>query len=122
MVGCAIAAIGGMTFVLYYSNGAWTINNNIENVGWLAVSLVIFASWKPINIIWGSILFGFLFWAYNYLPGVIPMPNVVGINELLRILPYAMTLIILIINSARKKKDNQPPAALGTSYDRDERS
>ena len=101
-------------YVLGFGNGVWSTSNNIEAIGWLAVALVIFASWRPVRLIWGSIIFGILFWAYNYLPKVVD-------SELMKMLPYLVTIIILIFNSARRKKENQPPAALGLSYYREER-
>lgn len=41
--------------------------------------------------------------------------------KLLRLLPYVITVIVLIITSIMDKKENQPPAALGTNYFREER-
>jgi ABC-type uncharacterized transport system permease subunit len=40
---------------------------------------------------------------------------------MMQVLPYLVTIIILIINSLRKKKDDQPPESLGLSYFREER-
>ena len=110
-----------MIYVLQFGNGVWSTNNNIEAIGWLAVALVIFTSWHPIRLIWGSILFGILFWAYNYLPSLINFAAFTGLSELLKMLPYIVTIIILIINSAKRKKENQPPASLGINYFREER-
>ncbi len=47
-----------------YIKGTWANDGTIENLGWLAVALVIFATWKPTRAIWGSYLFRNLFWAY----------------------------------------------------------
>jgi general nucleoside transport system permease protein len=121
MIGCGIVGLAGTIYVLGFGNGLWSTNNNIEAIGWLAVALVIFALWHPIRLIWGSIIFGILFWAYNYLPTLISLPAVTGLVELLKILPYLVTLIVLIVNSARHKKENQPPSSLGTNYYREER-
>jgi general nucleoside transport system permease protein len=121
MIGCGICGLAGMIYVLQFGNGVWSTNNNIEAIGWLAVALVIFTSWHPIRLIWGSILFGILFWAYNYLPSLINFAAFTGLSELLKMLPYIVTIIILIINSAKRKKENQPPASLGINYFREER-
>jgi simple sugar transport system permease protein len=121
MIGCGINGLAGTIYVLEFGNGVWSTNNNIEAIGWLAVALVIFASWRPVRLIWGSIVFGILFWAYNYLPEMVSLPAVTGLVELLKILPYLVTIIVLIVNSARHKKENQPPSSLGTSYYREER-
>jgi ABC-type uncharacterized transport system permease subunit len=121
IVGCAICGIGGVMYVLGYGGGQWSTNNDIEAIGWLSVALVIFSSWKPIHLIWGSIIFGILFWAYNYLPHVVALPSFTGAGELLKMLPYVVTIVVLVVNSAKKKKENQPPASLGVSYFREER-
>ncbi len=121
IVGCALTGLAGMIYVLGFAKGLWSTNNNIEAIGWLAVALVIFASWHPIRLIWGSIIFGFFFWAYNYLPDIVAMPTFTGFKELLKMLPYVVTIIVLIINSAKHKKENQPPESLGLSYFREER-
>jgi ABC-type uncharacterized transport system permease subunit len=121
LVGCGFCGVGGMAYVFTFSNASWSTNNNIESIGWLAVALVIFASWKPRHLIWGAPLFGLLFWAYNYLPSIFSFKAFTGFTEMMQVLPYLVTIIILIINSLRKKKDDQPPESLGLSYFREER-
>lgn len=120
-VGCAMDGLAGMIYVLGFGDGLWSTNNNIEAIGWLAVALVIFASWKPLRLIWGSIIFGILFWAYSYLPQIVTLPTITGFQELLKMLPYLATILVLIINSAKKKKENRPPMSLGLSYFREDR-
>ena len=116
VIGSAIAGLGGLFYTMDYIKGTWANDGTIEGLGWLAVALVIFATWKPVNAIWGSYLFGFVYWAYLYIPGL----NRSSL-ELFKMLPYAITLIVLIIVSLRKKRENQPPASLGLSYFREER-
>ena len=99
-----------------YTLGTWANGKIIEGLGWLAVALVIFASWKPVNAIWGSYLFGFVYWAYLYIPGLGR-----STQGLFKMLPYVITLVVLIVVSLRKKRENQPPASLGLSYFREER-
>ena len=55
--------------------------------------------------------------AYEYLPTGAQM----AVKELYKMLPYVITLIVLIIVSLRKKREDQPPASLGLSYFREER-
>lgn len=122
IVGCGLAGLAGMTYVMAYSQGLWATNNDIEAIGWLAVALVIFVVWKPIHLLWGAPLFGFFYWAYLYLPMIFPdMGSFVGLADLLQMLPYVVTIIILLFNSMRKKRENQPPASLGIPYFREER-
>ena len=114
-IGCGISGLGGLYFVMEYSGGTWT-NNGFGDRGWLAVALVIFSLWKPLNAIWGSILFGGLYILYLYLPGVGR-----SAQEIFKMLPYLVTIIVLIFTSFRRKRENQPPAGLGQPYFREER-
>ncbi len=118
VVGAGISGIGGLYYVLDYNNGIWATSGNIENLGWLAVALVIFTTWKPLNAIWGSYVFGLLYWLYQYLPDIF---GIYVPSDLMRMTPYVVTIIVLVVTSLRKKRESQPPAALGLSYFREER-
>ena len=113
-IGGMIAGLGGLYFVLDYSNGIWS-NNGFGDRGWLAIAIVIFAMWKPAYSIIGSYLFGGLYILFNYL--TIPMQLI----PLIQMLPYVVTIIVLVIVSIRNSKESQPPAALGLNYYREER-
>ncbi len=114
-LGSAIAGLGGLQYVMAYANGVWS-NNAFGDRGWMAIALVIFAIWKPSLAIVGSFLFGALCNINNYLPGL-------GIEtkELFKMLPYVVTVVVLIITSMRKKREYQPPQSLGLPYFREER-
>ncbi|MGL5433986.1 MAG: ABC transporter permease [Lachnospiraceae bacterium] len=114
-IGSGISGLGGLYFVMEYSGGTWT-NNGFGDRGWLAVALVIFALWKPVNAIWGSILFGGLYILYLYIPGLGR-----SMQEIFKMLPYLVTILVLVVTSFRKKRENQPPGALGLPYFREER-
>lgn len=114
-IGSMIAGLGGLYYVMDYANGVWS-NDAFGDRGWLAIALVIFAIWKPGIGIFGSIIFGGLYIVYNYIPGLD-----MRTQELIKMLPYVVTIVVLIIVSARKKRENQPPASLGLSYFREER-
>ena len=64
----------------------------------------------------GSFVFGGLFIVHNYIPGLS-----MGAQELFKMLPYAVTIGVLLMVSMRKKRESQPPASLGLSYFREER-
>lgn len=114
-IGASISGLGGLYYVVDYTKGTWANDGTIESLGWLALALVIFATWKPVNTIWGSYLFGVLYWLHLLL-------GIEGRNqELFKMLPYIVTLVVLIATSMRKKKENQPPAHLGLPYFREER-
>ena len=114
-IGSAIAGLGGLYYVMDYANGVWS-NNAFGDRGWLAVALVIFAMWRPNLTILGSILFGGLYVVPTYIPNI-----TVSIKKLFEMLPYVVTVIVLVLTSIRNKKENQPPAALGLPYFREER-
>ena len=107
---------GGLYYTMDYIKGTWANDGTIESLGWLAVALVIFATWRTVNAIWGSYLFGLLFWVYLIIPGL-------GRRDtyLFNMLPYLVTIAVLIFVSLRNKKENQPPASLGLAYFREER-
>ena len=114
-LGGGISGLGGLYFVMEYSGGTWT-NNGFGDRGWLAIALVIFALWKPVNAIWGSILFGGLYILYLYIPGLDR-----GAQEIFKARPYVVTIVVLVITSLRKKREYQPPQSLGLPYFREER-
>ncbi len=114
-IGGAIAGLGGLYFIMDYIGGAWT-NGGFGDRGWLAIALVIFAVWKPKYSVLGSILFGGLYIVYLYIPGLAR-----NTQELFKVFPYLVTIIVLILTSIRKKRENQPPASLGLPYFREER-
>ena len=114
-IGSVIAGFGGLYYVMDYANGVWS-NDGFGDRGWLAIALVIFAIWKPKSGILGSILFGGLYIIYLFIPGL-----ALRTQELFKMLPYVVTIVVLIIVSIRNKKENQGPESLGLSYFREER-
>lgn len=114
-IGGAICGLGGLQFVMDYMSGTWT-NNGFGELGWLSIALVIFSLWKPVHAIWGSMLFGALYMLYLYIPGLDRESQ-----ELFKMLPYLVTIVVLVLTSMRKKKEFQPPMSLGNAYFREER-
>ncbi|MBQ6671909.1 MAG: ABC transporter permease, partial [Spirochaetales bacterium] len=109
MIGGGISAVGGMVFTMTTAGCVW-IEASLSGVGWLSVALVIFCTWKPLHSLWGSLLFGALMIMYLWI--IVP-----GIpTELYKILPYFVTLVVLIISSIRNNREKQPPASLGLNY------
>lgn len=115
-IGAAITGLGGVYYVMDYIKGTWANDGSIEKLGWLALALVIFTTWKPLNSIWGAYVFGVLYWAYYYIPGLTRSSQ-----ELFKMLPYVVTIVVLVFISVRNKKENLGPAHLGRSYFREER-
>ncbi len=116
LVGSGIAGFGGVFYVMDYVKGSWETAFTIEAFGWLSIALVIFTLWKPIVSIFGSYIFGALYIA-AFVFGDITSSQ----REILKMLPYVITIIVLIVTSMMNKKENQPPASLGLNYFREER-
>jgi len=114
-LGSIIAGFGGLYYVMDYACGVWS-NNAFGDRGWLAIALVIFAIWRPNLSIIGSILFGGFFIVHNYIPNL-SMSD----QELFKMTPYLVTIIVLIVISMLKKREFQPPQSLGLSYFREDR-
>ncbi len=114
--GSAIAGIGGPFYVFNYLQGGWEYQ--IEVIGWLAITLVIFTMWRPILSIAGSVVFGGLYILPQYVTGVLATPT---IKHLIKTTPYVVTILVLIITSIIGSKETQPPTALGLPYFREDR-
>ena len=114
IIGGGISAVGGMIYTMTTAGCVW-IEASISGTGWLAVALVIFCSWRPLKSIYSSIIFGALM--FMYLRIVIPHFPM----ELYKILPYVVTIVVLVFTSMKNIKDKQPPASLGLNYFREDR-
>ena len=114
-IGCMIAGLGGLFYVMDYASGVWS-NDAFGDRGWLAIALVIFTLWKPNIAIFGSILFGGLYILNLFIPGA-----GMAVKELYKMLPYVVTIIVLVFTSIRKRREDQPPESLGLPYFREDR-
>ena len=114
-IGCMIAGLGGLFYVMDYASGVWS-NDAFGDRGWLAIALVIFTLWKPNLAIFGSILFGGLYILNLFIPGA-----GMAVKELYKMLPYVVTIIVLVFTSIRKRREDQPPESLGLPYFREDR-
>ena len=99
-----------------YAGGIWA-NDAFGDRGWLAIALVIFTIWRPDVAIPASILFGGLYISHMYIPSGMNL----AVKELYKMLPYLVTILVLVLSSLRNKRENQPPASLGQAYFREER-
>ena len=115
-VGSMIAGLGGLYYVMDYACGVWS-NDAFGDRGWLAIALVIFTIWRPNVGILASILFGGLYILYLF----IPTGTNLAVKELYKMLPYIVTIFVLVLTSMRNKRDNQPPESLGVPYFREDR-
>ena len=119
-IGSGIAGLGGFYYIIDYmaSQEAYL---SLEVFGWLSIALVIFALWRPHMTIIGSTMFGFLFSCSSYIANIEGITVTMAAKPLLKMLPYLFTIAVLVFTSIRKKREDQPPAALGLPYFREER-
>ena len=119
-IGSGIAGLGGFYYIIDYmaSQEAYL---SLEAFGWLSIALVIFALWRPPLTILGSTVFGLLFSCSSYIANIEGIQMTMAAKPILKMLPYVVTIAVLIISSIRNKRENQPPASLGLSYFREER-
>lgn len=115
MIGSGIAGLGGFFYIMDYIKGSWENAATIEALGWLSVALVIFTLWRPNLSILGSFIFAALYITAYYINGDSTQ------KELLKLIPYVMTVVVLIFTSIKGGKSSQAPAALGLSYFREDR-
>ena len=115
ILGSGIAGLGGLGYIMDNLGGNWEYT--IDAIGWLAIALVIFTVWKPNIGVLASFLFGGLYILHIFLPSGTNL----AVKELYKMIPYVVTIIVLIITSVRSKRENQPPASLGLPYFREER-
>lgn len=113
-IGCGISGIGGLFCIMDYMGGNWEYI--LEAFGWLSIALVIFTLWRPALSILGSIIFGALYIASSYIGGI-----TFAQIELVKMLPYIVTIVVLVITSIINSRETQPPASLGLNYFREER-
>lgn len=116
VVGGGICGIGGAYTGMITNGGVW-IADCVGGLGWIAVALVIFASWKPINAIYGSFIFGALRILKFYVnKEIIPIPD-----AFYDMLPFVITALVLVMASIRQSRENSQPASCGVNYFREER-
>ena len=113
-IGGAIAGLGGLYYIMDISDAIWR-KDLLGEIGWLAIALVIFTLWKPTFAIAASFLFG----------GLLSIGSALTINTrfmpLIDMIPYVMTIVLLIVISIIDTRENQPPASLGNNYFREDR-
>ncbi len=115
LFGSALCGLGGAYLSLVYVP-AWQ-ENVTAGRGWIAVALVIFSTWNPNKAILGSYFFGGL-----DIIGFRLQKFDLSISQyIVDMFPYLATIIVLIIISLRKNRENMPPEGLGNPYFREER-
>ncbi|MGO5052718.1 ABC transporter permease [Lachnospiraceae bacterium LCP25S3_G4] len=116
MLGGGICGIGGAYASMIICNGVW-ISNCVNGLGWIAVALVIFATWSPYKALLGSLVFG----AFSVLKYYVPKSVLSIPDSIFDMMPFIMTVIVLIVTSIRQSKENAQPKSCGVNYFREER-
>jgi ABC-type uncharacterized transport system permease subunit len=115
LLGGALCGLGGAYLSLVYVP-AWQ-ENVTAGRGWIAVALVIFATWNPYKALIGAYLFGGLDIIGFRIQGIgFPVSQ-----YMIDMLPYLVTILVLVVVSLKKSKENSPPKGLGIAYFREER-
>ena len=116
LIGSAIAGLGGLFYSMDYMKGNLENVSTIQAFGWLSIALVIFTLWRPMLAIAGSVVFGGLYIVSGYVSGIS-----FGQMKLLSLIPYVVTVAVLIVTSLLDSKNAQPPKGLGVTYFREDR-
>ena len=111
--------LGGLGGIVYITSGVseWKFENGVAGFGFLALAVMIFGQWKPMNIALAALLFGLLralsnvYVAFDFLAGL----NIPG--TVYNMLPYIISLVVLIFTS----KKSRAPKAEGIPYDKGSR-
>ena len=118
----ALAGMGGFVYALTTAN--CSANGDVAGFGFLALAVMIFGNWKPLNIALASLLFGLfkcIAAAYSTLDingdGVFMLVELGISSHLYRMLPYLVTLVVLAFTS----KNSRAPKAEGVPYDKGSR-
>lgn len=115
IVGGALCGLGGAYLSLVYVP-AWQ-ENITAGRGWIAVALVIFTTWNPYKALLGSYFFGGL----DVIGFRLQKYDIKVSQYIIDMLPYIVTILVLVVISLRKSKENAPPKGLGNPYFREER-
>lgn len=113
MLGGGLCGIGGAYCSMIICNGVW-VTSCVNGLGWIAVALVIFATWNPNRAIFAALVFGGFSVLKYYVPQVIP-------SSIFDMIPFLMTIVVLVVTSIRFSKENAQPKSCGVNYFREER-
>lgn len=114
LISGALGGLGGLVFVVPTSTN---FNADVAGYGFLALAVLIFGQWKPVNIMFASLFFGLMKAVASAYSGI-PFLHDLGIpSYFYKMVPYIITLIVLIFTS----RNSQAPKAEGIPYDKGQR-
>ena len=115
--GCFAGAAG--SYLMLVRVPSWNGTGTTDGIGWIALALVVFASWRPWRALAGAVIFGYALRSNFTLQaaGVTSIPA-----EILSMLPYVLTVVVLIaLAPSAIRRRGGAPSSLGQPYVRDER-
>lgn len=115
VVGGALCGLGG-AYLSLVNVPTWQ-EGVTAGRGWIAIALVIFSTWNPYKALLGAFLFGGLEIIGFRLQGT----SIQISQYLIDMLPYLVTIVVLVFASLKKSRKNSGPKALGGAYFREER-
>jgi len=118
IVGGALMCFAGAWY-MFARAAAWNQAATTNGIGWIALALVVFASWRPLRAIVGAVLFGFSL----QVPFTLQAQQIrILPPEIVAMFPYLVTLAVLVVLSTpRARRLLGAPKMLGQPFVRDER-
>ena len=112
-------ALGGLGGLVYITAGVseWKFENGVAGFGFLALAVIIFGQWKPVNIGLAALLFGLFRALFNVYTGFDVLVALKLPSTLYNMFPYIISLIVLVFVS----KNSRAPKAEGIPYDKGQR-
>lgn len=112
-------ALGGLGGLVYITAGVseWKFENGVAGFGFLALAVMIFGQWKPVNIGLAALLFGLFRALSNVYTGFDVLVALKLPSTLYNMFPYIISLIVLVFVS----KNSRAPKAEGIPYDKGQR-
>jgi len=113
LIGTGVVGLAGsylsIDFLQGYTHGM------VAGRGWIAFAIIIFSKWKPLNILWGCLLFA----GVNGLQIRFQTIGIQLSSEFLTALPYIVTIVVLAMTMRGGKNSRMAPSALGKPYFRE---
>ena len=112
-------ALGGLGGLVYITAGVseWKFENGVAGFGFLALAVMIFGQWKPVNIGLAALLFGLFRALSNVYTGFPTLRDLNLPSTVYNMLPYIISLVVLVFAS----KTSKAPKAEGIPYDKGQR-
>ncbi|WP_374687458.1 ABC transporter permease [Promineifilum sp.] len=110
-IGGMLAGVAGASLSIALLN---VFQQNLTSgIGFIAVALVYFGGWRPYGVLFGALLFSMVNALQLWIQALnIPIPF--DASELLIMMPYVLTILVLVFSAGRMRK----PSALGQAYER----